>query len=348
MQLCTQWTHSDVWSQLATMPECLFKIGDRQSEKKWRLEGDMQRDAWYWRRARSKPPPGCLWRLWRSVSTLTEPFRPDGNVFCWCSFSFWHTSLHNRPPSASSPCDLKGKVTLSHSHGCEVTNWWIESLHLAHRPFTASKYLSNLAPSWPSSASPNSLDEGIQVSTITTSKCIFKLAPLRLPSASLSTLDPGLHVHFQTRSIIASKSIFKLARSRPPSSQDHDLPVHLTPRSISASKFAWSWPPSASRNLLDHSLQVNPQIRLISISECISKFTRSGPPSVSPYTLDYPGPPRVSPTTLNYCLESASPKTLDHGLGVYLWVHSIVICRHSPNFSQAPPSASPDIPCVDG
>jgi hypothetical protein len=43
----------------------------------------MQRDAWYWRRAWSNPPPGCLWRLWRSASTLTEPFRPDGNVFCW-------------------------------------------------------------------------------------------------------------------------------------------------------------------------------------------------------------------------------------------------------------------------
>jgi len=44
----------------------------------------MQRDAWYWRWARSNLPPGCLWRLWRSASTLTEPFRPDGNVFCWC------------------------------------------------------------------------------------------------------------------------------------------------------------------------------------------------------------------------------------------------------------------------
>jgi len=36
MQACTQWTHSDVWSQLPTTPECLFKIGDRQSEKKLR------------------------------------------------------------------------------------------------------------------------------------------------------------------------------------------------------------------------------------------------------------------------------------------------------------------------
>jgi hypothetical protein len=36
MQACTQWTHSDIWSQLATTPECLFNIGDPQSEMKWR------------------------------------------------------------------------------------------------------------------------------------------------------------------------------------------------------------------------------------------------------------------------------------------------------------------------
>jgi len=36
MQACTQWNHSDVWSQLPTTPECLFKIGDQQSEKKLR------------------------------------------------------------------------------------------------------------------------------------------------------------------------------------------------------------------------------------------------------------------------------------------------------------------------
>jgi len=34
MQLRTLRTHSDVWSQLATKPECSFKIGDRQREKK--------------------------------------------------------------------------------------------------------------------------------------------------------------------------------------------------------------------------------------------------------------------------------------------------------------------------
>jgi len=44
-----------------------------------------------------------------------------------CSFSFQCASLYNRLPSASSPWESKGKVTLSHSHVCQSTNWWIES-----------------------------------------------------------------------------------------------------------------------------------------------------------------------------------------------------------------------------
>jgi len=39
-----------------------------------------------------------------------------------CSFSFRRTSLHDRPPSASSQWQLKGKVTLSHYHGWELTD----------------------------------------------------------------------------------------------------------------------------------------------------------------------------------------------------------------------------------
>jgi len=53
-----------------------------------------------------------------------------------CSFSSQRASLHNRLPSASSPWELKGIVTLS---GCKLTNWWKESQHLACRPSTASK-----------------------------------------------------------------------------------------------------------------------------------------------------------------------------------------------------------------
>jgi len=109
-----------------------------------------------------------------------------------CSFIFRRTSLHDRPPSASSPCELKCKVTLSHSHGCGSTIWRIESQHWARRPSTAPKYSSNLARSWPQSASPNTQDYGLQVRKITDSKCI-----------SPHSLGCGLKVHLQTRSITA-------------------------------------------------------------------------------------------------------------------------------------------------
>jgi len=62
-----------------------------------------------------------------------------------CSFSFRRASLHDRPPSASSPWEQKGKVSLSHSNGCELTNWWIGSEHPARHPSTASKYWSKPA-----------------------------------------------------------------------------------------------------------------------------------------------------------------------------------------------------------
>ena len=142
-----------------------------------------------------------------------------------CSFSFRHASLQDPLPSASSPWELKGKVTLSHSHGCELTNWWKESQHPAWRPSTASQYSSKLARLRP----PNSLDHGIQV-------------------------------YLQTCSITASKCFYTLAWSQPPSaspnSLDHSLQVYLYTRPITASKFPWSWPPSASPNSLDHGLGV--------------------------------------------------------------------------------------------
>jgi hypothetical protein len=49
---------------------------------KQRWEGDIQRHAVYWGRALSNPPPGCRRRLWRSASTLTEPFSTNGIFFC--------------------------------------------------------------------------------------------------------------------------------------------------------------------------------------------------------------------------------------------------------------------------
>jgi hypothetical protein len=129
--------------------------------------------------------------------------------------------------------------------------------------------------------------------------------------------------HPARRPLTASQYSSKLARLRHPSSHDHDLKVHLHTRSITASKFisklARSRPRSASPNSLNRGLQS----RSITASNCISKLARSRPPS-------------------------ASPNSLDHGPGMYPCVHSIVIFRRTSNCSQAPPAASPDIPCVDG
>jgi len=93
-----------------------------------------------------------------------------------CSFSFRHASIHDRPPSASSPWELKGNVTLSHSHGCELTNWWN----------TVSAH---------SAPSIDRLQELVQSCSITASKWISKLARLRPPSASINSLNHGLQVH---------------------------------------------------------------------------------------------------------------------------------------------------------
>jgi hypothetical protein len=111
------------------------------------------------------------------------------------SFSFRHASLYNRPLSAIIPWAPKGKVTLSHSHGCELTNWWIESQHPVHRPWTASMYMYELTRLRP----PFSHDHGLQVHlqhpSMTASKCISKLAPLQLPSVCRNLLDYFLGVH---------------------------------------------------------------------------------------------------------------------------------------------------------
>ena len=91
IQAHTQWTFSDVRSQLPTTPKWSFKGGDRQNEKKqWNCD----------QRAGSDPPPVYLSWLGRSASTPTKRFWPDGIIFCWCSFTmyrqrtcvicFWH------------------------------------------------------------------------------------------------------------------------------------------------------------------------------------------------------------------------------------------------------------------
>jgi len=87
MQACTQWTHSDVWSQLATTPECLFKIEDRDSKKKRRnsdrrviwnvMHGIHAGRVLIRHRGVSDSSDGAR-PLWRSHSARTEMFFADG------------------------------------------------------------------------------------------------------------------------------------------------------------------------------------------------------------------------------------------------------------------------------
>jgi len=195
-----------------------------------------------------------------AVASSFSPFRVDPK----CTFSFWHTSLQIDRHQPVLHKSFKDKVTMSHSHGCELTNWWIESRQAVHQP--------------PPSTRPISLDHSLQVHlqtrSVTASECISKLAWSRPPGAFLSSLDHTPQVHLQTRSIMASKCISRL-------------------RSITACKFARSSPPSAYLPTCS-----------ITAFKCISKYARLPPPS-------------------------ASSKSLNHGLGVYLSVHSIVIVRRT-------------------
>jgi len=145
-----------------------------------------------------------------------------------CSFSFLYASLHDRPPSSSSPWEPRGKVTWSHSHVCESTNQWIESQHPPCHQSTAWKYSSAVAWSRPPKFfskltqlwSPSSRDHGFQVHlqthSVTISECLSRFTRSQPPSVSLKT---------------TSKWICKLGRSRPwsvpLSSLDPHFQAHL-------------------------------------------------------------------------------------------------------------------------
>jgi len=89
MRACTQWTHSDVWSQLAPTPECLLKIRDRQSEKnRWNSDWRAICNATHGietgcgairHRGVSEGSDGAR-PLWRSLSARTEIFFADVDV----------------------------------------------------------------------------------------------------------------------------------------------------------------------------------------------------------------------------------------------------------------------------
>jgi len=208
-----------------------------------------------WHRVQQTPSTSIHWVQHTPTTASTQDclsslHSHDYELTPECSFSFWRASLHNRPPSASSAWELRGKVTLSHSHGCELTNWWKESQHSVRLPSTAfssrpdsldyglqvctimaSKCISKLAPSLPPSVSLKSLDYGLETCSIKSSKCISKHAPSWSLSASLSSLDHGLQVYLEIHLITASKCISKLARSLHQSVSlifpDHHFQAHL-------------------------------------------------------------------------------------------------------------------------
>ena len=127
----------------------------------------------------------------------------------------------------SSSCELKGTLTLSHSQGCKLTNWWTKSQHPVHHQLTASNYSFNFP--W--------------------------LCP---PSTSPISLEHILRVHLQLHLIVASKCMTNHTLSHPPGLHNHGQWVHLITHSITAycqvctmtatqgiGKLAWSQPSSA-------------------------------------------------------------------------------------------------------
>jgi len=128
---------------------------------------------------------------------------------------------------------------------------------------TIIQYSSNLAWSWPPSASPNSHDPKLQHSPQTALSTTTKFTWWRSPHASqtrsittprynsthvqsqpASSHDRGLHVHLRTCMIMSSQ----FGRSLHPSSHGHGLQV----RTIKASKLSCSGPQSASPSSVHH------------------------------------------------------------------------------------------------
>ena len=204
---------------------------------------------WHW--GQHTPSTAYTQDCLSSLHSHDYELTPEG------SFTFGHASVYNWLLSASSPRALKGKVALSHSHGCKLTNFWTDSQHLARRPSTASQYLSKLARLRP----PRLHNQGLQIhphtSSFTISECISKLTLSRPPSVFPNMLDYGLQAYLQTPLVTVSK----VARSRPPSVSPNSLTYSLQVRTIVTSKciskLIWSQPPSVSLSSLDSHFQAH-------------------------------------------------------------------------------------------
>ena len=161
-----------------------------------------------------------------------------------CNFNFWRAYLHDWRPPASSPCELTGKVTSSHSHSCKLTNWWIRSQHPVHNLLTASRYSTDLARSWTSSASPKSLDNGLHLYlvsyTILASMCMSEFIMISACKCFIEWLNIDHQMHRQTRSIVTAECMSQVnvvfASKYISDIHDLGLRMHLQTRSVTHSK----------------------------------------------------------------------------------------------------------------
>ena len=196
----------------------------------------------------------------------------------------WHQPALHQSLKVKSPCHIRMGASYCQSLMNRVIAQSTPPIdRLQSRSIMASKSISKLPRLQPPSASPNSLNHGLQVRTTIVSKYISKLAWLRPTSGSLRSLDLGLQGRLQIQLITESNCISEFSRSWPPSASpdtlDHGIQLHLSVHSISAStcisKLAWSGPPIASLSSLDLGLQEHLQTCSIRTSKCISEFTWS-------------------------------------------------------------------------
>jgi len=142
------------------------------------------------------------------------------------SFRFQRSSLHSQLPSGTSQLEVKGKVALSYSDGCEWTNWGKVSGQPSCRPSTAHLDPTNVAGLLPTCSHTHGPQVHLHTCPITLLECVSNLTRSWPPTVSPNMLDYTLQRHIQTRSIPASKCISKLAKLQSPNSLNHGLQVY--------------------------------------------------------------------------------------------------------------------------
>jgi len=139
--------------------------------------------------------------------------------------------------------ELKCKVNLSHSHGCELTNVWTESKHSSCLPNDCLQI--------------DCLQKLLQFTSIMASKCLSILTWLHPPTFR----DHSLQVHLHPCLITAAKIAWLWPPIESPNSHNHG--------SLFISKFAPSQPPTSH----DYGLQLHLQTRSIMPSKCITQLS---------------------------------------------------------------------------